>query len=101
MAKKMVIVSAGALGTPQILERSGVGGAGLLQKLDIPVVADVSGVGESYQDHHLILYPYKTSYGPEDTLDRILSGRTKFEDAVANKDPILGWNAIGESSQEY
>lgn len=96
-AKKMVVVSAGALGTPQILERSGIGGADLLRKLSIPVVCDVPGVGENYQDHHLILYPYKSSYEPGETLDRILSGRTKFEDAVANKDPVLGWNAIGES----
>jgi alcohol oxidase len=96
-AKKLVVVSAGALGTPQVLERSGVGNAELLKKLDVPVVADVPGVGEAYQDHHLVLYPYKSSLGTEETLDCILGGRKDFAKAAAAKDPMLGWNAIGKS----
>ena len=93
-ARKMVIVSSGALGTPSVLERSGVGNKNLLEKLDIPVISDLPGVGENYQDHHLLLYPYKTSLKPEDTLDSLLSGRTDFAQALGSKDPILGWNAI-------
>jgi alcohol oxidase len=53
MARKLVVVSAGALGTPQILERSGVGHPVILNKLGIPVVSDLPGVGENYQDHQL------------------------------------------------
>ncbi|KAF8864338.1 putative alcohol oxidase [Acephala macrosclerotiorum] len=93
-ASKLVVVSAGALGTPQILERSGVGNPELLKKLDIPVVADVPGVGEEYQDHHLLLYPYKTSLDENETIDGILSGRKDFVKALGEKDPMLGWNAI-------
>ncbi|KAE8449238.1 hypothetical protein EG329_008405 [Mollisiaceae sp. DMI_Dod_QoI] len=93
-AKKLVVVSAGALGTPQILERSGVGNPELLKSLDIPVVADVPGVGEEYQDHNLLLYPYKTSLNENETLDGILSGRKDFVKALGDKDPILGWNSI-------
>lgn len=44
-AKKCVVLSSGTLGTPQILERSGVGSADLLKKLDIKVVSDLPGVG--------------------------------------------------------
>jgi alcohol oxidase len=44
-ARKMVVLSSGTLGTPQILERSGVGDAKLLKKLDIKVVSDLPGVG--------------------------------------------------------
>lgn len=44
-ARKMVVLSSGTLGTPQILERSGVGSQGLLQNLDIKVVSDLPGVG--------------------------------------------------------
>jgi choline dehydrogenase-like flavoprotein len=40
-ATKLVIVSAGALGTPQVLERSGVGSPSILKSLDIPVIANV------------------------------------------------------------
>lgn len=88
------MVTAGALGTPQILERSGVGNPEILSKLDIPVVADVPGVGENYQDHHLLLYPYKSNLAPEETLDPILSGRKDFVKALGEKDPQLGWNGI-------
>ena len=98
-AKKMVVVSAGALGTPQILERSGVGNAELLKKLDIEVVSDLPGVGEEYQDHHLLLYPYKTTLKPDETIDGLLSGRLDFVGALKEKDPILGWNAIDVCSK--
>ena len=54
-ASKYVVISGGTLGTPQILERSGVGSAELLKKLDIKVVSDLPGVGEEYQDHYTTL----------------------------------------------
>ena len=48
-ANKLVVVSAGALGTPSILERSGVGDAKVLNKLGIDVKSDLPDVGEHYQ----------------------------------------------------
>lgn len=42
----MVIVSAGALGTPLILERSGLGDPAILSRANVPIVANISGVGE-------------------------------------------------------
>ena len=98
-AKKFVVVAAGCLGTPQILERSGIGHSEHLTKLQIPVVAHVPGVGENYQDHHLCLLPYKTSLAPEETNDALLSGRLDFKKAVEEKNPILGWNSIDLSSK--
>ncbi len=94
-AKRLVVVSAGALGTPQILERSGVGNPDILKQAGVPVVANVPGVGENYQDHHLTLLPYKSSLEPHETLDGILSGRQEFATLAAEKNPILGWNGIG------
>ncbi|KAK1242996.1 hypothetical protein MKX08_005808 [Trichoderma sp. CBMAI-0020] len=93
-ARKLVVVSSGALGTPSVLERSGVGNAELLKKLDIPVVADLPGVGEEYQDHNLIFYTYKTSLKPGETLDDLHRGQLDFEEALKTKNPILGWNAV-------
>ncbi|KAJ8070651.1 hypothetical protein OCU04_001022 [Sclerotinia nivalis] len=49
VVKKLAILAAGALGTPQILERSGIGGATLLNSLDIPVVSELNQMGENYQ----------------------------------------------------
>ncbi|KYK60260.1 alcohol dehydrogenase [Drechmeria coniospora] len=93
-AKKLVVVSAGALGTPSILERSGVGRAELLEKLGIDLVADLPGVGDEYQDHNLVLLPFKTTLEPNETLDGLLSGRLDFAEAAAEGNPILGWNGI-------
>ena len=49
-SKRETILSAGAIGSPQILQLSGVGPAALLQQHGIPVVADLP-VGENLQDH--------------------------------------------------
>ncbi|EIW62184.1 alcohol oxidase [Trametes versicolor FP-101664 SS1] len=72
-ARKMVVLSSGTLGTPQILERSGVGNAELLNKLNIPVVSDLPGVGEEYQDHYTTLSVYRVSNETQ-TLDDFLRG---------------------------
>ena len=45
-----VIIAAGALATPIILEASGIGSHSLLKKLGIETVVDLSGVGENLQD---------------------------------------------------
>lgn len=94
-ARKLVVLAAGALGTPLILERSGIGNADILHQLDIPVICDLPGVGENYQDHQVVASSYKTSLDPSDTLDGIISGREKVMEALEEKDPILGWNGIG------
>lgn len=56
-----VILSAGAIGSVQILERSGIGAASHLQALGIPVMADLPGVGENLQDHLQLRMIYKVS----------------------------------------
>ncbi|KAH1496805.1 hypothetical protein LV164_007810 [Aspergillus fumigatus] len=62
-AKKEVIICAGSLNTPQILELSGIGNAGLLQKHDIPVVIDNPGVGENLQDHCISCISFEIADG--------------------------------------
>jgi len=56
-AKAGVVLSAGALNTPRLLQLSGIGPASELQAHGIPVVADLQGVGENLQEHpgcHLV-----------------------------------------------
>lgn len=58
-ADREVILSAGAIGSPQLLQLSGIGPADLLAEHDIPLVADLPGVGENLQDHLQIRSVYK------------------------------------------
>ncbi|KAI0643099.1 alcohol oxidase-like protein [Trametes meyenii] len=57
-ARRLVVLSAGAFGSPAILERSGVGSSDLLKNFGINMLVDLPGVGQNYQDHQLILAPY-------------------------------------------
>jgi choline dehydrogenase-like flavoprotein len=51
MAGAEVILSAGAIGSPQLMQLSGLGPADLLQSLGIEVARDIPGVGANLQDH--------------------------------------------------
>ena len=50
-AAREVILSAGTINSPQLLELSGIGPRALLERHAIPVVLDAPGVGEDLQDH--------------------------------------------------
>ena len=50
-ARREVIVSCGAFGSPQLLIASGIGPGAHLQRLGIAVVRDLAGVGRNLQDH--------------------------------------------------
>ncbi|MDI5986857.1 GMC family oxidoreductase N-terminal domain-containing protein [Halomonas sp. M4R5S39] len=54
-----VILSAGAIGSPQLLQLSGIGPVDLLTELGIPVVCELPGVGENLQDHLQIRSVYR------------------------------------------
>ncbi len=51
-AEREVILAAGALQSPQVLQLSGIGQAELLIRHGIPVAVDLPGVGENLQDHY-------------------------------------------------
>jgi alcohol oxidase len=55
LARKLVVVSGGALGTPLILERSGIGASTVLLAAGVTPQIDLPGVGSDYQDHNLLL----------------------------------------------
>lgn len=62
-ANQDVILAAGALQSPQILEISGVGGKDLLEKHGIPVIVDNPNVGEGMHDHPVVLQSFETADG--------------------------------------
>ncbi|KUL92066.1 hypothetical protein ZTR_02372 [Talaromyces verruculosus] len=84
-ARKEVILAAGALQSPKILELSGVGGAELLRKHGIDVVMDLPGVGRNLQDH-LVSF---TVFQAQDDLET--------KDSLIRKEP----EALDDAMQEY
>jgi len=58
-ATQEVLLAAGSIGTPQILQLSGIGPGELLRRHGIDVVQDLPGVGENLQDHLQIRAVFK------------------------------------------
>jgi choline dehydrogenase len=78
-ANREVVLTAGALQSPQLLQVSGVGPAKLLNDFGIPVVANRAGVGENLQDHLQVRLTYEVTR-PITTNDLLHSwtGRAKM-----------------------
>jgi choline dehydrogenase len=58
-ARREVILSAGAIQSPQLLELSGVGQGPLLQRHGIELVHELPGVGENLQDHYIVRLSFR------------------------------------------
>lgn len=63
VAHRELILAAGAIGSPQLLQVSGVGPADRLRHLGIPLVHDLPGVGENLQDHLQLRMIYRLKKG--------------------------------------
>jgi len=58
-AKKEVILSAGSIGSPHILQASGIGDASKIKNLGIEIISNSRGVGKNLQDHIMMRPVYK------------------------------------------
>ena len=78
-ANKEVLLCAGAIQSPQLLQLSGIGPAKLLQELNIPLIQDLPGVGENLQDHlqYRLIYELNQPISTNDQLRSIL-GKVKM-----------------------
>ncbi len=70
-ATREIILSAGAIQTPKLLQLSGIGPAALLQRLGIAVVADSEGVGKNLREHRTMMFRYQVAAG---SLNKALGG---------------------------
>jgi choline dehydrogenase len=78
-AAREVILCAGSIGSPQILQLSGIGPAALLRQHGIEVVSDLSGVGANLQDHLQIRAVFKVQDVPTlNTMANTLWGKAKI-----------------------
>lgn len=89
-ARREVVVCAGAVATPAILLRSGIGDPAAVQKLGIPVAADVPGVGLNLQEHTSLRLQYQVT---QKTLNQELSPigvlKGAYELAVHRRGPAV------------
>lgn len=78
-ARKEVILSAGTVHTPQILQLSGIGPKDLLESAGIDVLVDMPGVGQNFQDHAYLSVGYRWN-----------NGAPPAPNVTANGDPRTG-----------
>lgn len=58
-ARREVILSAGSIGSPQLLQLSGIGPASVLEKAGVELLHDLPGVGENLQDHLEVYFQFR------------------------------------------
>lgn len=91
-ARRAVVLCAGAIRTPQVLQLSGIGDADRLRSLGVTVVADLSGVGQGLQDHVLVptIWPLRADIArPLFDDDPELAYRTLRRGPLASTVPAL------------
>ncbi|XP_051160384.1 glucose dehydrogenase [FAD, quinone] [Leptopilina boulardi] len=104
-AKKEVILSAGAINSPQLLMLSGIGPRDHLQKMGINVIKDSPGVGQNVQDHiavgglaFLIDYPISI------VMNRLVNVNSALRYAITEDGPLtssVGLEAVAFISTKY
>ena len=98
-AAREVILAAGALQSPQILQLSGIGPARLLQRHGVPVLVDAPEVGENLQDHYqarVIVRLKKRLSLNDDVRNPVKLASMGFEWLLRNRGPLtVGAGQIG------
>ncbi|KAH9174551.1 alcohol oxidase-like protein [Lactarius sanguifluus] len=79
---KLILVSAGAFGSPAILERSGIGAKDVLERVGVKQRVDLPGVGENYQDHNILFFEFFAADEAQ-TMDAIFRNEEGALDVVA------------------
>ncbi|KAF2733532.1 alcohol oxidase [Polyplosphaeria fusca] len=80
-SKRQVILAAGAVWTPWLLQRSGLGPKSVLEAANIPVIKDIPGVGANLQDHPYSAPPSKFTNDLIPSPEYLLANATAYEEA--------------------
>ena len=106
-ATKEVIVSGGAIHSPQLLMVSGIGPASTLQNLSIPVLVDLPGVGQNLWDHVLWTITYRVNLeqqgfflDPSNFMDAAIEYRTNRTGPLSNTGfDFVAWEKLPPASR--
>ncbi|XP_022196658.2 glucose dehydrogenase [FAD, quinone] [Nilaparvata lugens] len=105
LAKREVILSAGAIGSPQLLMVSGVGPAAHLNELNIPVIHDSPGVGENLMDHIAVGgIVFQVDYPVSLVMNRVVNLNAALRYAVSGDGPLtssVGLETVGFITTKY
>lgn len=104
MARKEVILSAGAINSPQLLMLSGIGPRQDLERLGINVIKDAPGVGKNLQDHIAAGVTFLVDYPITMLLSRLVNLNTGLRYAVKEDGPLtssVGLETVGFISTKY
>jgi len=113
-ARREVILSAGSIQSPGLLELSGVGQTKLLRSAGIDALKELAGVGENYQDHIRLSNVYRlkknfTSFDPmiyessgpyaTEQMRLWLEGKVSWYDYTSSAYAFVNWGQVGNSSE--
>lgn len=87
-AAREVILAAGALNSPQILMRSGIGPAGHLREMGLQVLHDLPAVGQHLQDHPFAMLAWRCKPGAKGTLNTADTPWNILRYLMAKKGPL-------------
>lgn len=87
-ANQEVILSAGTFDSPKLLMLSGIGNAEYLRSLDIPIVADLPGVGQNLQDHFQVPVGYQATQDLQPALTSNIAEAGLFLHTESNLDAV-------------
>ncbi|XP_015783817.1 uncharacterized protein LOC107361494 [Tetranychus urticae] len=102
-ARNAVIISTGAIATPQLLMLSGIGPKDQLEKFNIPIVHESPGVGNNLQDHLFTLLLFRTNYGTSFAVERVDTVKSLVEYETSHTGPFAssGLNVNGFWRSKY
>nr|XP_019042654.1 hypothetical protein I302_09263 [Kwoniella bestiolae CBS 10118]OCF21584.1 hypothetical protein I302_09263 [Kwoniella bestiolae CBS 10118] len=81
-AHRTVILTCGALGSPAVLERSGIGNPDVLRAAGVKVKVDLPGVGHDLDDHQLICPMYRATEGYYEPFDQYARGEKSVKGPI-------------------
>lgn len=105
LARREVILSAGAIGSPHLLMNSGIGPRTNLERVGVPVIHPLEGVGRNLQDHIAIGGIAWTINGPIGiNTNRLVNLNSALRYAVTENGPLsssIGLEAVGFLNTKY
>ncbi|KAH1018844.1 hypothetical protein HUJ05_006535 [Dendroctonus ponderosae] len=104
LAKKEVILSAGAINSPQLLMLSGIGPIEHLQQHGIQVIHDSPGVGKNLQDHIAVPVTFVIDHPISLVINRLVNLNTAIRYAVKEDGPLtssIGLETVGFIPTKY